>query len=546
MRRSMTLAAGALALVATLATTSSAAVAEAPGGSSHVILLSVDGLHQSDLRWYVTRHRGSALAKLVADGVEFTHARTPLPSDSFPGLTALVTGGNPGTTGVYYDDSYNRALLPASTTSCAGARPGTEVTYFEQLDRNPLALDAGQGIAGLPDGILGMTGSPRTVIDPAQLPVDPVTCAPVYPHSYLRVNTIFEVARDAGLRTAWADKHPAYDLVNGPSGLGVQDLFTPEINSEAPMPGSGDDWTTNNGLTRRYDAYKVQAVLNEIAGMDHGGTLNVGTPAIFGMNFQSVSTAQKLPMSDGLRGGYAGRGEVPGPLLRRALGFVDGEVAAIRAALDAHGLGASTTIVLTAKHGQSPDSPSALTRIPDGPIIDALDAAWKRRHPKRMQPLVAFAIDDDAMVIWLNDRSPAATRFASRFLLTRSGVGNDIAGRPKRYRGSGLRRIYEGRAAARLFHAKTDDARVPDLYGVTRYGVVYTGKKAKIAEHGGANPHDTHVPLVVSGGPLTGHAIVREPVETTRVAPTILELLALQPGALQAVGIEHTRALALR
>ena len=46
----------------------------------------------------------------------YTHAQTPVPSDSFPGMVGQVTGGNPGTTGVYYDDTYNRALLPAGTT----------------------------------------------------------------------------------------------------------------------------------------------------------------------------------------------------------------------------------------------------------------------------------------------------------------------------------------------------------------------------------------------------------------------------------------------
>lgn len=53
----------------------------------------------------------------------------------------------------------------------------------------------------------------------------------------------------------------------------------------------------------QYDSYKVQAVLNEISGRDHSGADHVGTPAIFGMNFQTVSTAQKLPASDGLAGG---------------------------------------------------------------------------------------------------------------------------------------------------------------------------------------------------------------------------------------------------
>src|SRR5262249_4072040 len=162
--------------------------------AQHVLLLSVDGLHQSDLAWYVTSHPSSALAKLVHRGVEFTNAQTPFPSDSFPGMVALATGGNPKSTGVYYDASWNRARLPAGTTDCTKATPGVEVTYFEQLDQDPSALDAGQGLAGLPDSILQMTGNATSLVDPGQLPVDPASCKPVYPHQYLKVNTIFEVA----------------------------------------------------------------------------------------------------------------------------------------------------------------------------------------------------------------------------------------------------------------------------------------------------------------------------------------------------------------
>ena len=509
-----------------------------------MLLISVDGLHQSDLAWYVSRHRGSALARLVRNGVDFTNAQTPFPSDSFPGMVAQVTGGNPSSTGVYYDDTWNHALLPAGTTNCAAAKPGVEVTYFEQLDKNPLSIDAGQGLAGLPGSILQMTGNPTTLIDPSQLPVDPATCKPVYPNQYLKVNTIFEVARAAGLRTAWSDKHPAYQILDGPSGTGIQDLFTPEINSNAPTLGSSNDWTTDNALTMQYDSYKVQAVLNEIAGYDHSGTTRVGVPAIFGMNFQTVSTAEKLPISDGLAGGYLADGETPGPLLSRALDYINAKVGAMVDAIKEHGLARSTVIILSAKHGQSPQTPSALTRIPDGPIMSALDAAWATTHPTA-PPLVAFSVNDDGMLIWLSDRSPAAEAFAKSFLLAHSGIGNDITGAPKPYTSSGLRQVYAGADAAAFMGVPFSDPRVPDVIGIAQVGTVYTGGHGKIAEHGGDNPQDRDVPIVVSGDPIEANGNVDRPVETTQIAPTILRLLGLDPDALKAVQIEHTETLPL-
>lgn len=61
-----------------------------------------------------------------------------------------------------------------------------------------------------------------------------------------------QVATAGGLYTAWADKHPAYDLLNGPSGKGIADLYTPEINSQYP-PGASTDYTSNPNYTMVYD-----------------------------------------------------------------------------------------------------------------------------------------------------------------------------------------------------------------------------------------------------------------------------------------------------
>jgi hypothetical protein len=527
------------------------------GKVGHVLLVSVDGLHQSDLAWYVQTHPKSTLAALTAQGVDYSNASTPFPSDSFPGMIGQVTGGNPASTGAYYDDTWNHAVFPPGTKNCVGPAPGAEVTYQEAIDKNQNALDAGQGIVPSPDNpdpwedILRMTGNPLHVIDPLKLPVDPSTCKPIYPNQYLHVNTIFEVADKHHLLTAWSDKHPAQLVLSGPSGDGVDDYFTPEINSSAnrtaPTAAGQPDWTTDNLFTQKYDGYKVQAVINWINGRRHDGSGNPGTPAIFGMNFQTVSTAQKLPtsrtegdLSGTAKGGYLADGATPGPVLTNALDFVDHSLGSMVNALKGRGLYDSTAIIVSAKHGQSPMNPAALNRIKDGQIIDALNAAWKNSHSSA-KPLVALGVDDDGIILWLNDRSDTATDFAGKFLLNYNDPTASIDGKP--VMSAGLLQVYTGAEAARLFGVDVSDPRVPDVIGISQYGVVYTGKKAKIAEHGGDHLEDRNVPILVEWRGAVGGTAVTAPVETTQIAPTILQLLGLDPDELQAVRIEGTPPL---
>jgi hypothetical protein len=517
-------------------------------GIQHVLLISVDGLHQQDLTWYVKKFPNSQLAALSRTGVEYSNAQTPFPSDSTPGMVGQVTGGDPRVTGFYYDDTWNHDLFPAGTTNCSGPVPGAEAAYMEAIDINSNSLDAGQGLAGLPGTILQMTANPVDVINPANLPVDPATCKPIYPNQYLQVNTIFNVARAHGLRTAWSDKHPAYLMFNGPTGTGatgVQDYFTPEINSQAlPVStyGAGNDWTTDNNATMQYDSFKVRAILNEIDGFDHSGKTHVGVPAIFGMNFQTVSTAQKLPKSDRLTGGYLPGGTVPGPLLVRALNYINKEIRAMVLEIQKQGLAGSTAIIISAKHGQSPTNPNDLARVPDGPIIDAINAAWKAAHPGAGD-LVIFSTDDDGMLLWLSNRSQAAADFVKNYLLTHSAAGNNISGNPITVSASGLTKVYAGAASAALYGVPVSDPRHPDITGIVQHGVVYTGGKKKIAEHGGDDPQDRDVPILVVVPGLKNGRVIGAPVETTQIAPTILSLLGLSPKELQAVRIEGTKVL---
>jgi hypothetical protein len=102
-RRAAAVAGGVAALIAGTATGPALAAgqqAARPAGAgsgqvSHVLLISVDGLHQQDLDWYVRTHPHSALARLTRSGIEYSRARTPFPSDSFPGMVGQVTGGDP-------------------------------------------------------------------------------------------------------------------------------------------------------------------------------------------------------------------------------------------------------------------------------------------------------------------------------------------------------------------------------------------------------------------------------------------------------------------
>ena len=544
-RRTATFAAATLAAIAGVGSgVAHAATQTASGqrsGTRHILLLSVDGLHQSDLDRYVRAHPSSALARLVGTGTSYTHAQTPVPSDSFPGMVGQLTGGNPRTTGIYYDDTWNHALLPAGTRNCAGAKPGAEVAFTEAADKDQSRLDAGQGLKNLPGDILQMTGRPQTLLNPATLPVDPRTCAPVLPHQALRVNTVFEVAKKAGLHTAWSDKHPAYEILNGPSGRGLDDLFAPEINSDATGYARGTDWTQDNAATRQYDGYKVGAVLNEIDGFDHSRRQRAGVPAVFGMNFQSVSTAQKLPTSGGRPGGYLADGITPGPVLATALDFVNASVGQMEHEIAEQHLTGSTTVILSAKHGQSPTKPGDLTRVPDSPIIDGINTAWAAAHPGTGN-LVSFSTDDDIVQLWLSDRSSAATTFVRDWLLAHPVTGHDIKGSPRTLASSGLAAVYAGAGSARFFGVGASDGAHPDVVGIVQHGVVYTGGTSKIAEHGGADIQDRDVPLVVSGPGGHGARVTRA-VETTQIAPTILHLLGLNPRQLQAVRIEGTRVL---
>jgi hypothetical protein len=453
-----------------------------------VLLLSIDGFHAVDLANFIRSHPNSALAQLSSSGMTYTEASTSKPSNSFPGLLTLLTGGSPISTGVWYEGAYARSLSPPGS-NCKTV--GTEVIWNNSLDRNKKALDAGGGI------------------DPAKLPLDPSKgCAPVYPHSFLRVNTIFEVARSAGMRTAWIDKHPSYEMVSGPSGMGVDDLFTPEIGSAARDVKSQE----------AYDDVKVQAVLNEIAGQDHTGKVSVGVPALFGMAFQVFRFAQVTPT-----GGYADASGTPSAPLLDSIEHTDQSIGKMVSALKTRGLLDSTLIIITAKHAQAPMDRSK-RRIIDDTIIPNL--------VNRVQSgLVALSYADGNITsIWLTDQSQA-------------GKVAETLNQPSNQSAAGIQKVLWGESLKLMFGDPTQDIRLPDIVVIPNVGDIYAPVgDTSLASHGGFSEEDTHVALLLSSPGLSPR-MIKTPVQTTQVAPTILQVLGIDAESLQAVRQEKTAVL---
>jgi hypothetical protein len=458
------------ASLAGVAASGALAARQSPQKADRVLLISIAGMHAFDLERFAVAHPTSTLAALKKRGVSYAKAMAPRPSDSFPGMIALATGALPKRSGVFYDDSWDRALAPAGS-DCANK--GAAAPFNSAIDVDEEKLD--------------------TAIDEAKLPRDPAAgCKPVWPHQYLRVNTIFDVVKAAGGQTAWADKHPSYEILRGPSGKGIDDLFTPEI-SAGKSDASFDKSIANDGL-------RVTAVLNQIAGKDSTGAPSA-VPALFGMNFESLSVAQKYST------GYADAVGAPNAEMVRAMTAINDSLARMLAALEAAKLGSRTAIAITAKHAQSPVD-AAKKRIVDSKLLKSV-----------VGDALAYLVADDVALLWLTDRSKTDAA---------------VAALAARRADLGIRKIHAGKAPLAEFGDPAKDSRVPDIIIETETGTIYTKPTAtKVAEHGGFNADDRHVALVVvvPGGRAQ---TVSSAVETRSLAPTVLRLLGLDARRLDA------------
>lgn len=462
--------------------------ADRPAGTppiQHVLLLSIDGAHALDVQKFVASKPHSALAEVSGMAVTYTNASLPI-GDFFPGLLSLTTGGTPNSTGVWYDEGYDRSLSPPGS-NCT--KLGTEFVYDEKVDLNVNLIDGGGGL------------------NPAKFPLDPKKgCKPVYPHDFVRVNTIFDVAKAAGMRTAWSDKHWVCELVTGHSGKAVDDFYIREVGTGA----------ISSDLTRtaKVDDSRVQAIINEIDGFDHSRAEHVRVPSIFGMTFQSLAVAQKLPGD-----GYLDAAGTPSAAVQNALSHTDESIGRFLSELKAQGVLSSTLVIVTAVHGDSPINPK-LSRKIDEDLIPKLVG----------EDLLAEAVQDTEAFLWLKDQTQTAKVVA-------------LLSQPENRRRAAINEIVWGEALKLQYNDPLKDGRVPDIIVKPLVGVFYASATShKIAEHGGFYSEDVNVPLLLANPGLKA-AVVKVPVPLTSVAPSILKALGLDPQELEAVRIEKTPPL---
>jgi Type I phosphodiesterase / nucleotide pyrophosphatase len=531
---------------------------EGPGKVKHVLLLSIDGMHAVD--FYNCAHGISGinggepycpnLATLGWTGINYVAASSSKPSDSAPGLAALVTGGTPKSTGIYYDVAYDRSLDPPTITTGTGlaggnctpyGQPaGTTTDYDQGVDLDDTKLNGGAPGAGLTEGGIASLDPKKLVRDPRR------GCAPVYPWDFVRTNTIFGVVHAAGGYTAWIDKHPSTAFVAGPGGRSLDDFFSPEVDSNVvALPGvttpegvscatipdgsSLSGWNNSFANIQCYDTIKVLALLNQIAGKTHDGAPAV-TPAVFGMNFQAVYTGEILVESGIGTGGYLNAAALPTAELLSEIEFVDSSIGEIIHALKHAGIYDNTLIIITAKHGMSPIDPSLFLANPSNSPATLLGPAI----PPSESPLTPGGIgatEDDVSVLWLAKGESVTS--AVQLLETNAAA-------------IGLGQLFYGPSLALNYNlgglGQGLDPRSPDIIVTPNIGVTYIGPGSAVGDHGGFAHDDTNVLLLVAH-PCFAPQTVSAPTATAQVAPTILKALGLDPKALDAVRIEGTAVL---
>jgi predicted AlkP superfamily pyrophosphatase or phosphodiesterase len=398
----------------------------AQGTPKHAVLIFIDGFRADLLDPELAPH----IAALGRAGARFANAEVGFPSDSMPGILGPLTGASPRDTGVPYDEYYDRHYKLA-----------IELT--------------------------------ETVTVPAGLK----------PHDLLRVPTLFEAAKAKGLRTAFISKHLGYEILQGPSGQGIDRLELPEM-------------ATWKGPLKDYDARSFETLTGFVVkdGADIAGLYAIA--ANYAMKDHGVAAAET----------------------RAAVAEIDAQVARLVDAVAAAGRYDDTVFVLMGDHGDT-DTPEAIASKGEGSVVGFLAE----------QGIKAAKITaDDVMLAWLADPSQAEKAVS-------------VLDTPEARARFGIDRVL-GPDALKSMRDFADD-QMPDFVLLVKPGVVYTKlPSTKKAEHGGDFDSDRRVAFVMAGPGVKSGAVVESKVNIFSTAPTLAKLLGLSlPSATSPVLTEALR-----
>jgi hypothetical protein len=469
-----------------------------------------------DYQLWVKNNQTSAIGQLAAAGLHYANAYGTKPGDSIPASVGIFTGATPAVAGLYYDDAYNRSWFVPSDTTCT-TPVGTVTSLKQDIDFNPNVVDGGASANG------------GAQINPALLPRQLVngSCVPVYPHNEMRANTVFEVVKGTfkGV-TAFSEKRPSYEFLQGPSGKGVSDLFLLEINANAAL--------NSLATCETFDSLRTLAVLNWIQGKDHTGTTTIGVPQIFGMNFQSVNAAKK----DYGDAGYSDSIGTPSTNLQAALTYIDQNVGSFVSALAAAGLTESTAVIFMAKHGEAPQDPAhrnIQSTAATGGIPTLLAGQGLTAITTGTLKATNYKITNKtAALIWLGNQA-LTQQIATALIASSNSPGNPL----------NIAQVLWGSSLQQLFPDPTIDSAPPDIIVIPNLGTNYESPTAAppvAAEHGGFNENELHVPITIVHNTVK-RGTVQAPVTTTQLAPTMLNLLNIDPHNLMGVTMEGTAVL---
>jgi predicted AlkP superfamily pyrophosphatase or phosphodiesterase len=398
----------------------------AQGTPKHAVIIFIDGFRADLLDPELAPH----IAALGRAGTRFANAEVGFPSDSMPGILGPLTGASPRGTGVPYDEYYDRHYkLAIELTETVTVPPGLK------------------------------------------------------PHELLRVPTLFEAAKAKGLKTAFISKHIGYEILQGPSGQGIDRLELPEM-------------ATWKGPLKDYDAQNFEMLTSFVA---KDGADVVGIYAI----------AANYAMKDH---GFAA------PETRTAVGDIDAQVGRLVDAVAAAGRYDDTIFVVMGDHGDT-DTPNAVASKGEGSVV-----AFLAEQGIKAAKITA----DDVMLAWLADSSQAEKAVS-------------LLDTPEAKARFGIDRVL-GPDALKAMQDFADD-QMPDFVLLVKPGVVYTKlPTSKKAEHGGAFDSDRRVAFVLEGPGVKSGAVVEPKVNIFSTAPTLAKLLGLSlPSATSPVLTEALR-----